>query len=66
MFNATETDSVSSKIWIDAEMTPKLNFFIENFVSTLSIPSYSLERSEFPVWDSLSDEALLNFERELV
>jgi len=85
------TDSVSSKIWLEADKDIKLNAYTENLISTLNLSVRPLEQhdfsealnqislkvlindlpvesaldTEFQIWDSLSDEALTNFEQDL-
>jgi hypothetical protein len=66
MLNLTETDSVSSKTWLEGNQNILINVFVESFVPTLNIPGNSLVQAEFNAWDSLSDEALLNFEQEQI
>lgn len=60
-----QTDSVSSDVWIEKNRDIKFDLSIENYVSTLNMPGDSLEELELEKWDSLSDEALLNFEQNL-
>lgn len=66
MFTLIETDSVSSKGWLEANQDIKINVFIENLVPTLNMPGGAIMKDEFQDWDSLSDEALLNFEQNLI